>query len=237
MKKGQSTVEYIFLIGVAAAALIAMLVYVGRSLQGRLRNQSEQLGALQYDPGKTKIHNQETKTTASVNKSSSSTTVVYGNMREPNKEGEALLEKMKEKQKEIDQLKDGGYTADQLRALKDQGYEDVEIAALAGAKFEGMYAIEGDHQAWVAFNSDPKEVDSDEESTLIFPSDGVVAKYTDELNKKYDDLKELSDAYEESDKKWKEREIKEDSTSSSSSSSESGETGNIKDISEQLGEL
>ena len=75
--------EYVFLIGVAAAALIVMLVYVGRGLQGNLRNQSSQMGVLQYEPGNVVINNMETKQGTMTSSVGSSTTVQYGNMNEP----------------------------------------------------------------------------------------------------------------------------------------------------------
>ncbi len=61
MKRGQTTVEFVFLVGLVAAGLIAMLVYVGRGHQGNLRSQAEQLGAQQYEPGNTTVNNWESK--------------------------------------------------------------------------------------------------------------------------------------------------------------------------------
>lgn len=49
MKQAQATVEYILLIGIAAAAIIAASVYISRSFQGRLRQQTNILGE-QYSP-------------------------------------------------------------------------------------------------------------------------------------------------------------------------------------------
>ncbi|MCX5693762.1 MAG: hypothetical protein NT014_01310 [Candidatus Omnitrophica bacterium] len=86
MRRGQSTLEYVFLVGVGAVALIAMLVYIGRSLQGNIRNQAEQLGAWQYAPGNTMINNSETKTTKATKRSTSTTTVTYGNLNAPHPE-------------------------------------------------------------------------------------------------------------------------------------------------------
>ncbi len=50
MRKGQSTLEYVYLIGIAAVAIIAVLVYVSRGFQGKLRLQASQMGD-QYSPG------------------------------------------------------------------------------------------------------------------------------------------------------------------------------------------
>jgi uncharacterized protein (UPF0333 family) len=43
-KKGQSTLEYVILIGFVVAALILMGVYMKRSIQGKLRESSDQIG-------------------------------------------------------------------------------------------------------------------------------------------------------------------------------------------------
>ncbi len=49
MKQGQSTLEYVFLVGIAAATIIAALAYISRGFQGKLRAQADQLGE-QYSP-------------------------------------------------------------------------------------------------------------------------------------------------------------------------------------------
>ena len=51
-RKGQSTLEYVILIGFVVAALIAMGVYMKRGLQGRLRESTDQIGQ-QYSAGHT----------------------------------------------------------------------------------------------------------------------------------------------------------------------------------------
>lgn len=43
--KGQSTIEYALLIAIVAAALIAMNVYVRRSVQANLKTVEEQINA------------------------------------------------------------------------------------------------------------------------------------------------------------------------------------------------
>ena len=42
--KGQSTLEYVILLGFVVAALIAMGVYMKRGIQGRLRQSTDQVG-------------------------------------------------------------------------------------------------------------------------------------------------------------------------------------------------
>lgn len=48
--RGQSTLEYVILIGFIVAALIAMGVYMKRGVQGRLRESTDQIGE-QYSAG------------------------------------------------------------------------------------------------------------------------------------------------------------------------------------------
>jgi len=51
-KRGQSTLEYVILIGFVVAALIAMGVYMKRGVQGKLRESADQVGE-QYSAGNT----------------------------------------------------------------------------------------------------------------------------------------------------------------------------------------
>lgn len=51
-KRGQSTLEYVILIGFVVAALIAMGIYMKRGIQGKLRESTDQVGE-QYDAGNT----------------------------------------------------------------------------------------------------------------------------------------------------------------------------------------
>ncbi|MEK7308299.1 MAG: hypothetical protein AAB089_04440 [Nitrospirota bacterium] len=62
MRRAQTTLEYVFLIGIVAAALIAILAYVSRGFQGKLRNQADEMGE-QYSPGHTDIDITETTNT------------------------------------------------------------------------------------------------------------------------------------------------------------------------------
>lgn len=52
MKSGQSTLEYAVVIIVLSAALVAMLIYLKRGVQGRLRSEADQIGQ-SYSPGNT----------------------------------------------------------------------------------------------------------------------------------------------------------------------------------------
>ncbi len=53
--KGQSTLEYVILLGFVIAALIAMGIYMKRGSQGQLRRASDQVGE-QYEAGQTTSH-------------------------------------------------------------------------------------------------------------------------------------------------------------------------------------
>jgi hypothetical protein len=64
MRRAQSTIEYIMVIGVLAASLIAMGAYMKRGFHGNVRNMADQLGS-QYEPGKTAIDYEETLTSVS----------------------------------------------------------------------------------------------------------------------------------------------------------------------------
>ena len=52
VKKGQSTLEYAVVIVVVLAALLAIQVYVRRSIQGKLRSSTDSIGE-QYSAGNT----------------------------------------------------------------------------------------------------------------------------------------------------------------------------------------
>lgn len=78
IKQGQTALEYICLIGFAAAAFIVMIVYISRGFQGNVRNQGNQMGSGQYDPQNMVINNTETKHTVSTIISKSSSTTVAG---------------------------------------------------------------------------------------------------------------------------------------------------------------
>ena len=51
-RKGQSTLEYVILVGFIIAALIAMAIYMKRGVQGKLRESTDQIGE-QYEAGAT----------------------------------------------------------------------------------------------------------------------------------------------------------------------------------------
>jgi len=54
MRRGQTALEYVFLIGIVAAAIIAILVYISRGFQENLRFRADQVGE-QYSPKNMRI--------------------------------------------------------------------------------------------------------------------------------------------------------------------------------------
>jgi hypothetical protein len=230
MKKGQSTLDYVLLIGVFAAALIAMLVYVSRGMQGNLRNNAEKIGAMQYDPGNTHISNSETKKSTVRQASGSSSTVTYGDTYKKDPDMEAKLEEIQKKQAELAKLQDGTYTDEDVTALKGSGYTDSQIAALKGG-YERVLMSEATEEAEEALYSNTYPWGP-------LPAEGgIVSYYEDTRESLVISVNSLSDEYEAMEEAWKNREITPDKTSSGSYSSESGTTSNNKSTNETLGNL
>lgn len=64
MRRGQSMIEYVYLLAITVAALLTMAVYMRRGFQGNWRSQADQLGE-QYSPGRMTLSvNQSTATTS-----------------------------------------------------------------------------------------------------------------------------------------------------------------------------
>ena len=78
MKRGNTTLEYLCLIAFSAAAIIAMVIYMGRGFQGSIRSSADQIGAGQYDPWNTVTFNSERKLTRATVTSTSKSTTTYG---------------------------------------------------------------------------------------------------------------------------------------------------------------
>jgi len=98
MRRGQGILEYVFMIGIAAAVIIAMGVYVKRGFQGSLRGAAEQIGAGQYSTNNTTANKRVTKNVSSTSVSTSISTTVYGN-------GGAESQKMQDNRAEQEQLR------------------------------------------------------------------------------------------------------------------------------------
>lgn len=103
-RKGQGTLEYVYLLAIMAAAIIAMLVYMKRGFQGNVRSQAEQGGAGSYSPGNTTANNTENKNLDSVITSTSTSTVIYGNTHRFSDEILALKTEVKTLQDEVNAL-------------------------------------------------------------------------------------------------------------------------------------
>jgi len=208
MRRGQTTLEYVLLIGIAAAGIIAVIVYVSRGHQGNLRSQADQLSIEQYAPGKTTVDNSQSKNLASIATSSSSTTVKYGNMNEPNTELEAILAAIVDKWKLIYNLR--------------QNWEAFVVPeAIAGAVYVRQHGL-----PWTP----PKNCSTQEGKPV-----NCLTGTEDNLNTADTELKNLyGQAYALSDA-WPDR--NKDQTSSGSSTSETGTEKIHKQIDETLGDL
>ena len=121
MRRGQTTLEYVYLIGIVAVAIIAILAYISRGFQGRVRTLSDQTGAGSYEPGKATITNTETKHLKSTIESKSITTTIYGNAQG--------TEDMRDNQKRQKELRN------ELKGL-DKARGDVMVALVS------MYAAQ-----------------------------------------------------------------------------------------------
>jgi Flp pilus assembly pilin Flp len=209
MKRGQTTLEYILLIGVFAAALIAMLVYVGRGHQGNLRSHAEQLGAGQYAPGNTKINNGASKKIVSTARAGSSTTVNHGNLNDPH---QTYVDKRKKVDTRVTRLYGDA-----------QNYEDMVISeATQQAKIESSCNEDsGCLVGWTAPATGAVSYWLDYESTFneLYGSGGLV----DQLDKISNDIKNTTQTP--------------DGTSGGSSSNEEGTIKTQNNIDETLGDL
>jgi len=52
-RNAQSTLEYVVLICLLVGVLVGMQVYFKRSIQGKIKSNSEQIGSVSYSPGAT----------------------------------------------------------------------------------------------------------------------------------------------------------------------------------------
>ncbi|MDD5129221.1 MAG: hypothetical protein PHO40_06205 [Candidatus Omnitrophica bacterium] len=97
MKRGQAGLEYIYLVGIVIAAIVATLVYMNRGFQGNIRQKADEIGSGQYEPGNTTANNTETKHVVSKIESKSVDKIKYGGRGE---EGTQLQEELSENIKE-----------------------------------------------------------------------------------------------------------------------------------------
>ena len=78
MHRAQSTMEYIYILGILAVALIATATYMKRGIQGYWRSYGDQVGE-QYSPGYMDISINETQVVNTEVHSNSTSSTVYGN--------------------------------------------------------------------------------------------------------------------------------------------------------------
>lgn len=115
MRRAQTNLEYSYLIGIVAVAIIAILAYMSRGFQGNLRTLSEQVEAGAYAPGNTTVNNAETKRTQSTVVSTSTTTTTYGNGQAENEEMHTNSEEQKSLRAELVDLRKAAETATAVR--------------------------------------------------------------------------------------------------------------------------
>ena len=100
--KGQSTLEYVILLGFVIAALIAMGVYMKRGMQGRLRESTDQVGG-QYSARQTSgeyiITSQTDQTEKMLGKGATETTFADENLNYQTKTGNETIDIIAEDEK------------------------------------------------------------------------------------------------------------------------------------------
>lgn len=213
MRRGQSTLEYIVLIGAVAAGIIVMLAYISRGFQGNLRSKADQLGAGQYDPGNMTIASSETKTVISKSKIKSETIVEHGNMDEPNKalkDQEDAIEKQKKK----------------IQDLKEE-WENIAAGSAVDETSSAGKIGEGEKRAREYRSNIDSNIPERNLATVGRELSEAQAQLITEVNK----ANELAEA-------WSKRKITSDKTTSSSVPEiESGGVTSKKKTEEVLGDL
>lgn len=169
MRRGQSTLEYIYLIGIVAAALIAAFFYIHRGFQGNLRSNAEQLSAWQYNPGNTGMNSHEIKTVNSASSFSSTVTVKYGGSN--NSIANAL-----EKQEKLIESKEGEIDGTKTTAGLKHTFLDWAFPTYTEAKDRAAYIR--NVNIYENFRSFPAS-----NLTNMSKSRDNVVSATDELNK------------------------------------------------------
>jgi len=131
-RKGQSTLEYAYLVAIVAVAIIATMVYIKRGFQGNLRGQAEQGGAGSYSPGNTTSGNTENKGLESKIVSTSTSTVTYGTIHRYSEDVIKLKAEAKALQDEVNKI------AEKLRTLVKYSPEWEALMTKLGDKQEEL---------------------------------------------------------------------------------------------------
>ena len=116
-RRSQTTLEFVFLIGVVSVAITAMLVYMKRGFQGNIRTTADQIGAGHYEPGSIVVTNNEKRQISSKVVSKSTTTIKYGtggSESQPMQDNRARQEVLRARRTELEQARlTGGSYANQ----------------------------------------------------------------------------------------------------------------------------
>jgi len=225
MRRGQSTLEYILLVGIAAVGLIVMLVYVSRGHQGSLRSQADQLGAGQYAPANTKINNRDAKSLTRNEQSSSATVTKHSDhpVGELDKELAGDPDDTENMENQQGLLSRIGKLDAYIYGLYVEWEETVVPEAVGEDGLGGEAAkVRGGMWGWVQPTADGSITYI--ETTYIPNGETSLAKLVGEVTDHFDTSKPGH---------WPER--KPDKTTSGSSSAERGTTNTYKQTNETLG--
>jgi len=231
VRRGQSTFEYAMLIGITAAGIILMLVYISRGHQGQVRSQADQLGARQYAPGQTTIVSDagkptEAKQLSSLASSGSQTKTEHpadADTDEPNPELDGQLDEFGNPTPAIDGLMEQiGDPKGGKQAAVYQKMDEYENILEKGGAGEGV-----DEAAWARTNGLPwyEERYNNLASTL---------KLVD-LDTTMGELNALWQKVEDNRKAREAKPRKPDKTTTTSYSEEEGKIKTEKNTNETLG--
>lgn len=138
-RRGQSGLEYVYILAIMAAAIIAMLVYIKRGFQGNLRSQAEQIGSSgSYSAGNTVGHNVEDKRLESEIVSTTTTTTTYGNAHWPGQEIADLKEEAKTLKKDLWELRVKANALKEKIKYKGFSASDPQLSGLR-QEIEGLW--------------------------------------------------------------------------------------------------
>jgi len=78
MRRAQSTLEYVLIVAAVIGGIMAMQLYVKRSVQGRLKDLADEISQQAYNPGRDTISSfAATKTYSTVEEISGNTATTY----------------------------------------------------------------------------------------------------------------------------------------------------------------
>ena len=145
MRRGQGILEYAFMIGIAAAVIIAMAAYAKRGFQGYVRGASEQIGSGQYSTNNTTANKNVIKNISSTSVSTSTSTISYGNGGAESPEMRANKEQQRQLRLRLAALNAEKHGISGDNAVVNQAATDTENL-LAGISATGIANIITDAQ-------------------------------------------------------------------------------------------